>query len=511
MSRFFQLPQDDPNNPVLLELELRAAEDARRALSEAADKAEQGRIGIPAVDLSAINEELAEAEALEASNRAFPEDEFGRIIAPAGSTRLDGTPLDEAIPLPAIDPDSEQVRSSLGGSDGTFTFGERFFNDRSLGGNRNEIGKNIPVISGELNYPDINSETIFADFSNPRNGICNFVEFKVFSKRANDLNYEFKGLTDFKLGIQERGGAGIQTGLRPGDGFFLEGTQDDNQDRPSQDEYTNEQTSEYFYEGLGDIRQRIKDGDQAAKREFVDLVSKDIRAGKATEQVGETIRMYFPNDLNLSDTVEYQDVNLNFFQSIVEGFGGGAGAANFGTLVGTRTISNLIGGASDLLSAAIPGIKGDEIGSNISGAISAKVGFVENPKNESLFKGVNRKTFNMQFTFAPRSEKESQIAVNIIEAFRFQMLPELSLSTTFLLTPNEFEISLLKLDLESGQFVRNPALPNPGRCFLLSAEVNYAPNPKSAFFRNGVACQMNLSLSFAQAFIMNKQLVLGGF
>ena len=152
MSRFFQIPQDDP--VILAELEQRAAQDARRALSEAADKAEQGLIGIPAVDLSAINEELARAEALEASNNAFPEDEFGRLIPPAGSTRLDGTPLVEDIPLPAIDPDSEQVRSSLGGSDGTFTFGERFFNDRSLGGNRSEIGKGIPVISGELNYPD---------------------------------------------------------------------------------------------------------------------------------------------------------------------------------------------------------------------------------------------------------------------------------------------------------------------------------------------------------------------
>ena len=117
----------------------------------------------------------------------------------------------------------------------------------------------------------------------------------------------------------------------------------------------------------------------------------------------------------------------------------------------------------------------------------------------------------MNFTFAPRSERESHIAVNIIEAFRFQMLPELSLTTTFLLSPNEFEITLKQLDTTSGQFVKNPALPTPGRCFLIGTDVNYTPNVKSAFFRNGVPCQINLNLSFAQAFIMNKQLVLGGF
>ena len=220
--------------------------------------------------------------------------------------------------------------------------------------------------------------------------------------------------------------------------------------------------------------------------------------------------MYFPNEFQNTDRVEYQDVNLNFFQGIVEAFGG-AGAANFGSLVGSRAISELIGGASRLGSALLPGVGGQELGGQVQGGIQAKVGFVENPKNESLFKGVNRKTFNMSFTFAPRTEEESHIAVNIIEAFRFHMLPELSLTTTFLLTPNEFEVTLLTLDLDSGQFVRNPALPNPGRCFLINTDVNYSPNPKSAFFRNGVPCQMNLTLQFAQAFIMNKQLVLGGF
>ena len=402
-----------------------------------------------------------------------------------------------------IDPDDGGVFVSPVAS-----FGERFFSDRSLGGERPVIGRNIPVIGGDLTYPDINSEAVFADLNNPRNGICNFVEFKVFSKRANDLIYEYNGLTDFKLGFRERGGKGFIAGVEEGE--ILAETTDDSQDRSSTDPYTNEQTSEYFYSGLGDIRKKIQAGDQAAKREFVDLVSKDIRAGKATEQVGETIRMYFPNEFSTTDRVEYQNVNLNFFQGIVEGFGG-AGLSNLGTLVGARAISELVGGAANLVSNIVPGADGGELAQNISGGIAARVGFAENPKNESLFKGVNRKTFNMNFTFAPRSERESHIAVNIIEAFRFQMLPELSLTTTFLLSPNEFEITLKQLDTTSGQFVKNPALPTPGRCFLIGTDVNYTPNVKSAFFRNGVPCQINLNLSFAQAFIMNKQLVLGGF
>lgn len=394
------------------------------------------------------------------------------------------------------------------------TFGERFFNDRGLGGERRLIGGNnsnaIPVITGDLTYPNINLESIYNDFANPRDGVCNFIEFKVFSKKAQALNFEYNSLTDFELGF---GDADKPVTIGTDDFRSLlnqSAVRDEDSEISLTENFTREAGSEYFYSGLKDIRERIQGGDQQAKRQFVDLVSKDIRAGKATEQVGETIRMYFPNEFQNTDRVEYQDVNLNFFQGIVEAFGG-AGAANFGSLVGSRAISELIGGASRLGSALLPGVGGQELGGQVQGGIQAKVGFVENPKNESLFKGVNRKTFNMSFTFAPRTEEESHIAVNIIEAFRFHMLPELSLTTTFLLTPNEFEVTLLTLDLDSGQFVRNPALPNPGRCFLINTDVNYSPNPKSAFFRNGVPCQMNLTLQFAQAFIMNKQLVLGGF
>ena len=471
----------------------------------------------PSVDVSTLDLTDTTVESPGDDTRLLPLTGVRTVLDDPGALIAEDLTVQAQYEDAGIDPDSDEVFDP-----DSIRFGERFFNDRSIGGGRKILGggqgRAIPVITDQLNYPDIGEESFFDNFANPRNGVCNFVEFKVFSKKASELIFQYNSVTDFSASFGEAGGrqvkigsSGIQRVVREQgvQNPYDEEGNDDQAQSPSQP-YTQAGASEYFYEGLGDINKRIKEGDLQAKREFVDLVSKDIRAGKATEQVGETIRLYFPNQFSSQDNVEYADTNLNFFQSIVEAFGG-AGAANLGSLIGNRSISGIVGGAANLGGVFIPGLDAGEIGNNIQGGINATVGFVENPKNESLFKGVGRKTFQMTFTLAPRTEKESHIAANIVEAFRFHMMPELSLTTTFLLTPNEFEVSLLTFDFESKQFVRNPALPNPGRCFLINTNVDYAPNPKSAFFKNGVACQMTLQLDFAQAFIMNKQLVLGGF
>ena len=156
--------------------------------------------------------------------------------------------------------------------------------------------------------------------------------------------------------------------------------------------------------------------------------------------------------------------------------------------------------------SAIPGIEE----SDLANYFTARYGIVENPRLESLFQNVNRKSFGFEFMLAPRSEEEANIILNIIEAFRFHMLPELSISGQMLLAPHEFEVEILHRT-QSGDFELNRNIPQIGRAFLEDVTLNYTPNEKSAFFHDGVPCQININLKFSQAILLNRQLVLAGF
>lgn len=239
----------------------------------------------------------------------------------------------------------------------------------------------------------------------------------------------------------------------------------------------------------------------SANREIVNKVASDIRLSKATEKLEEQILMYIPSGLNFSDKVDYEEGSAGVFNAINEAVSGNIGA-------GIDKLKLL--GVEKLSQKAAKNIPtGGE--NDLSNFFRARLGFAENPKNESLFRGVGRKTFSLEFKFAPRNQRESIMMLNIIEAFRFHMLPELSISSTMLLAPHEFDVSFFYRDLPSGEFVENVNLPKIGRAFLTDLSVNYAPSERSTFFRDGVPTEVTLNLTMSQAVLLNRQLILAGF
>ena len=69
----------------------------------------------------------------------------------------------------------------------------------------------------------------------------------------------------------------------------------------------------------------------------------------------------------------------------------------------------------------------------------------------------------------------------------------------------------LRLRNEYRIFELNNNIPQIGRAFLEDVTLNYTPNEKSAFFHDGVPCQIGINLKFSQAILLNRQLVLAGF
>jgi hypothetical protein len=220
------------------------------------------------------------------------------------------------------------------------------------------------------------------------------------------------------------------------------------------------------------------------------------------DEPSDIIRLYIPNELDFTDNVEYVTESTGDVGKILESvIGGNAGRlAELGSLGVLKKLDNMA-------STFVEGL--DQ-------SIRAKFGFAVNPREEALFKNTTLKTFNMKFTFSPRNKSEVESVYNIIESFRFHMMPELSPSTFVLFAPAEFEIDFLYNDFlenptDFAEFRINNSLPRLGRCLLKSVGVNYSPNAKSSFFRDGTATEINMDLSFMQAAHLNRQMIMKGF
>lgn len=74
-------------------------------------------------------------------------------------------------------------------------------------------------------------------------------------------------------------------------------------------------------------------------------------------------------------------------------------------------------------------------------------GVSENPFTEQIFKNVEYRTHTFEYTFIPRNERESRLIDDIIQVFKFYMLPSqssltgLNESTNFFSFPYEFQIT----------------------------------------------------------------------
>lgn len=117
------------------------------------------------------------------------------------------------------------------------------------------------------------------------------------------------------------------------------------------------------------------------------------------------------------------------------------------------------------------------LGSEQTGqAILAATGRVQNPMLEMVYKSPNFRTFQFDFTFYPRDEREALEVQRILERLRFHQAPELMPNAGgFLIPPSEFDIKFYNSGKE------NPNIPQIASCVLVSLDINYAPNGWSAY------------------------------
>lgn len=126
---------------------------------------------------------------------------------------------------------------------------------------------------------------------------------------------------------------------------------------------------------------------------------------------------------------------------------------------------------SDFLVGGISGIADKLVQEAINkrSAAAAKSGRVLNPRHEVLFESMMPGINGYEWTLYPRTPEESKAIWNIIQIFKWGMMPDVEKDGIYFDVPNTFDIEFWTKDK------RNDWLPRPMTSFIRSLNVNYSP------------------------------------
>jgi|LakMenEpi03Aug12_release.lakeMendotaPanAssembly.Ray.scaffolds.fasta_scaffold04367_27 hypothetical protein len=226
------------------------------------------------------------------------------------------------------------------------------------------------------------------------------------------------------------------------------------------------------------------------------------------QKARQTIQLPIPSNIGDTNQVNWGDDSLNPLAaagveaagSILKSKGFGEGTIDAIKNLGTTGMQVLTqGGGQDLVinafsSALVNSVSNGSV--NPTALLSRSSGQVLNPNLELLFSGVNLRTFQFDFDFAPRDEKESNVVKEIIRIFKQSMAPKTGSNTEgaglFISAPNIF---LLKYKSGSQD---HPYLNKFKPCALTSMGMNYTGSGSYATYADKTPVHMKLSLSFTE-------------
>ena len=252
-----------------------------------------------------------------------------------------------------------------------------------------------------------------------------------------------------------------------------------------------------------------------------------------------TISLYMPDNLTTSFESNYNGMSMtdilgpagylsNAISDIMK-----SGNQNAQKVLGPYSNSITIDALSRLSNKF--GVQGE----NLKGVLQQAIGQIPNPQMQMIYKGINLRSFQLQFIFTPTSPQEAQQVDQIVNAFSYYSVPELNKSDNsgqFLTPPQIFKIkfaftgnsgiigsignvfkntltNVLGSQLSTALFGSNAsstiaAAPSAkifsvGDCVLNNVTVDYAPNGWAAF-NDGYPVQTTLSLQFTEMDIVTK-------
>jgi len=255
-------------------------------------------------------------------------------------------------------------------------------------------------------------------------------------------------------------------------------------------------------------------GAQAQTQAVIDTSIKKITNKsllQTTKLTTDAVALYMPDTLNYSYQQAYDQLSLGGEMLGQVAAAAKSTADEYETEGGSAAVNSLAKSGANVLGKKLA----DTLGKITGSPEAAKIGFtavtgkVQNPMLEMIYKSPNFRTFQFDFTFYPRDEKEALEAQRIIERLRFHQAPELIQDAQgFLVPPSEFDIKFYYAGSQ------NPNIPPISTCVLVSMDVNYAPNGFTAYEvpgenvpslgRTGMPVAIQVTLQFQETTYLTK-------
>jgi hypothetical protein len=254
---------------------------------------------------------------------------------------------------------------------------------------------------------------------------------------------------------------------------------------------------------------------------------------RKTKRLVQTIDLYVPDQVIMQSQNKYGEVSLTSalglaglagqgskavgtsisgLKSKITGLGSGndAAAAAAGNARGpggfmAETLATLIGGAGKEL-----GI----VGEGIENVLLQSYGIAQNPQIEVLFETIDNRSFEFNFAFHPRNEKEAEEVIKIIRMFRYHAAPELAQGTggRYFIPPSEFDIEYRFKPGKNENDIENESLHKFASCVLEAIDVNYVgQSGQFVTFKDGKPVNIEMRLRFKEVEIIHKGLVEAGY
>jgi hypothetical protein len=276
------------------------------------------------------------------------------------------------------------------------------------------------------------------------------------------------------------------------------------------------------------------------------LVKQDSPGGRnrsfalkgSSKKVGTQIALYMPPQVSVSYKSKYADTAIS---STAEDLGNIAGKVAGGQFASAG--KDAIKGAG---AAVVKGV-GAAVGAGVNAAAQGlkELAFVQSgkivtDKMELVFEGVDRRSFQFEFTFIPKSTEEANQVFMIVNAFKIAMLPKYTDSfgagfsalgiggTTpgagaggvgdagrdrTLTIPTTMDIKYY-MQQRDGTAKENGYLNKISTCYLSSLDVKYGGDRYTAYeedFRGASPQSTSISMQFNEIEIITKEAALQGY
>lgn len=244
-----------------------------------------------------------------------------------------------------------------------------------------------------------------------------------------------------------------------------------------------------------------------------DFLTKGVAITPRLSELKSVVSLYMPDTIYAEYGAEYSEFSL------MDDLGGViAGIRAVNQMADKNSTSDIqtdsFGSAAKSLGKMIGNIAGNQpetiylasktFGMENVGAVLNKArGYAINPQVQMIYKGIDLRTFQLTFTFTPKSAQEAKEVDEIIALFKYHYAPRLesgtetSVNSMFFIPPSMFTIKFMHDGKE------NTHLPKYGECVLSNITVDYAPNG-FASYEDGSPVQSQLMLQFKETEIIDR-------